>query len=490
MADLIEAGRSRAALLWRSRVVELSPHSLDDRLALARTAMTFSDHANAVEALDGVDAAGRNTAAFHNVAGAVSLAINRPQQAETHFLQAIGLEPNNPFLQLNLSVVRLRGTNAQTLAEARNALQSISVNPTNSTLRCQALRELAVDAMRNNQTNATLALSQQLVQETGSGFKDRILRLDVLRITKDAGFKPALAGFQSEAATNPASLYELGSWQMANTSAAETLAWLRTLPLNIRSNQPAAMFMAECYAQVNDWNGLQAFLDEQNWGEMDCARHVFKARALRESRLTGAAKAEWEIALKSLNGQRSGAVMLKHLLQMVTTWGWRGEAEEILWITVNRYPAERWAFQTLSQILLVEGRTRPLLALYSQEFRRLPSNLAIKNNLAMTAILLEASELKPHDLAKEVYQKSPTNPAYASTYAYSLHLQENDSQALKIFQSLKPQDLQHPAIAGYYALVLKATGDKQKAKAYLDWADKGVLLPEEKKLFEQARVGI
>jgi hypothetical protein len=50
--------------------------------------------------------------------------------------------------------------------------------------------------------------------------------------------------------------------------------------------------------------------------------------------------------------------------------------------------------------------------------------------------------------------------------------------------------LQHPAIAGYYALVLKATGDKQKAKTYLDCADKGVLLPEEKKLFEQARVGI
>src|SRR2546423_13293725 len=34
MAELTEAGRSPSALLWRTRVVELKPHSLDDRLAL------------------------------------------------------------------------------------------------------------------------------------------------------------------------------------------------------------------------------------------------------------------------------------------------------------------------------------------------------------------------------------------------------------------------------------------------------------------------
>src|SRR5437899_8661246 len=48
-----ESVRSPAALLWRSRAVELNPTSTDDRLALAQTALTFRDFATATNALDG-----------------------------------------------------------------------------------------------------------------------------------------------------------------------------------------------------------------------------------------------------------------------------------------------------------------------------------------------------------------------------------------------------------------------------------------------------
>jgi len=57
-------------------------------------------------------------------------------------------------------------------------------------------------------------------------------------------------------------------------------------------------------------------------------------------------------------------------------------------------------------------------------------------------------------------------------------------------QSLKPQDLENPGIAGYYGLILKATGNSEKAKPYLNWAFKGPLLPEEKKLSDRAKAGI
>ena len=43
MASLSEAGRSPSALLWRARVVQLNPHSVPDRLALAQTALMFRD---------------------------------------------------------------------------------------------------------------------------------------------------------------------------------------------------------------------------------------------------------------------------------------------------------------------------------------------------------------------------------------------------------------------------------------------------------------
>ena len=487
MAELTETGRSPAALVWRSRVVELNPRSLDDRLALARTALAFRDYASATNALEGVDQAGKKTASYHNIAGTVAAAANQPAQAETHFLEGARLEPQNLVLQLNLSVVRLQGTNDQALAEARSTLQRISANPTNSTLRCEALRELAVDSMRHKQFQAALALSGQLLQETNSVFRDRLLRVDVLRETQSAEYKPALADLQSKAGTNRANIFELGTWQLARIGPSDTLAWLRSLPVSAQTNQPAALLFVDCYTSLGDWRGLQADLEHQHWAELEFIRHAFKSLALRGQELNSAAQAEWELAVKVANGQQGSLVML---LRLAGQWNWRSEGEELLWTIVNQFPNEQWAVQALSQVLYFGGRTRPLMMLYSQQVKRSPSDLTAKNNLAMIALLLDAKELKPHDLAREVYGKAPTNSSYASTYAFSLQLQEKNAEALKVIERLSPQELETPSLAGYYGLILKATGNSVKAKAYLETASKAQLLPEERKLFDKARAGI
>ena len=485
MAELSEAGRSPGALLWRSRVVELNPRSLDDRLALAQSAMMFRDYELATNALEGVDAAGKKTAAYYNIAGVVASTVGQFAQAEAHFLEAARLEPTNPAPQLNLAVVRLHSTNTSAMAEARTTLTRISSS--SSALRCQALRELVVDSMRSRQTNAALELSRNLVQQTNSIFSDRLLRLDVLKGSQNAEFKPALAAFQREAGTNTANIYELSVWQMTRIGPAETLAWLRSLPRNTQTNQPVALLTAECYTMLRDWRGLQNSLKQQDWAELGFVHHAFQTRALRGQDLPDAAKAEWDLALKTANGQKASLVML---LRLAAQWGWQSEGEDLLWTIVNQYPGEKWAIQALTQDLFAGGRTRPLMMLYSQQMKRTPSDLSVKNNLAMTALLLDAQELKPHELAREVYEKAPTNAAYVSTYAFSLHMQKKDAEALKVIEQLKPRDLENPSIAGYYGVILKATGNGAKAKPYLEWAFKSPLLPEERKLFEKAKAGI
>jgi Flp pilus assembly protein TadD len=485
MAQISEAGRSPVALLWRSRVVELNPHSLEDRLALAQSAMMFRDYMVATNALEGVDAAGRKTAAYQNVAGAVAAAANQRAEAEAHFFEAARLEPTNPVPQLNLAVVRLYSTNEPARAEARTTLARISSS--SPALRCQALRELVGDALRSKQTNAALALSMDLVEQTNSAFSDRLLRLDVLKGGQNAEFKPALAAFQREAGTNTAKIYELSMWQMTRIGPAETLAWLQGLPKNTQTNQPVALLTAECYTLLQDWRGLQNSLKQQDWSELEFVRHAFQTRALRGQDLSGAAKAEWDLALKTANGQKGSLIML---LRLAAQWNWQSESEDLLWTIVNQYPGEKWAFGALNQALFTDGRTRSLMMLYSQELKRSPSDLAMKNNLAMTALLLDAQELKPHEIAREVYQKAPTNAACVSTYAFSLHVQKKDAEALKVIEQLKPQELQNPSIAGYYGLILKATGNVAKAKTCLELASKGTLLPEERKLFDRAKAGL
>ena len=487
MAQLTEAARSPSALLWRSRVVELNPHSLDDRLALAQTALMMRDYATATNALGGVDTAGKKTVAYHNVAGAVAAGANQTALAEAQFLEAAMLDPENQSVQMNLAVVRLHGTNLPAITQARDSLRQLSSNSTNSFLRCQALRELAFDALRHRQGDEALLLSKQLLQETNSTFKDRLLQLEVLQETQPAGFRPALTAFQHEAGNDTVKIYELAAWQMANTSPQDALTWLRTLPSNTQTNQSVELLAAERFSTLRDWRELQSSIEKQNWAELEFVRHAFLSRALRGQELVDSAKAEWELALKAANGQKEGLVML---LRLAAAWNWQTEGEDILWVIVNRFPGEQWAIQSLSQALYAGGRTRSLMQLFGQESKRVSSDFSMKNNLAMTALLLDAQELKPYDLAREVYQKSPTNSSYVSTYAFSLYLQGKNAEALKVIKTLKPQELQDPAIAGYYGLILKATGDRARARAYLDWTSKARLLPEEKKLFDNAKAGL
>ena len=361
MAQLADASRLPTALLWRSRVVELNPHSLEDRLALAKTALSVRDYMSATNALEGADAISKGTAAYHNMAGAVAAAANRQADAAMHFLEASRIDPQNLAPQLSLAVVRIHGTNTLDQEEARNALKRLVANPTNSTLRCQALRELTLDAMGQKHEDAGLALSGQLVQETNSVFTDWIMRLEVLLVTKNAEFKSTLARCQLEAATNESKIYELATWEMTKSSPKEALAWLRSLPANIQTNQPVTLLVTECYNTSKDWRGLQAWLEKQRWAEAEFIRHAFMCRALRGEELAETAKTEWGQALKAADSNEQSIVML---LRLAAKWNWITEVDDLLWTIVNRYPQEKWAEQALAQALFAGGQTRSLMQLF------------------------------------------------------------------------------------------------------------------------------
>jgi predicted Zn-dependent protease len=487
MAQAAEAARLPSALLWRSRVVQLNPRSLEDRIALAQTASARRDFSTAANALEGVLTEDKKTPAYLNTAGAVAAAANQYEEAEAHFLEAARLEPANMSTQLSLAAVRLHGTNATSLAEARTSLRHMVSSATNAAFRCQAIRELTIDAVHWKQMDAALAFSKELLQQTNAVFKDQLLRLDVLQQAHDAGFKPALEACQREVLHNSASLDELANWELIKTNPSDTLAWLRSLPAQVQTNQPLALLETECNDKVGDWGGLQTFLEHQNWAELEFVRCAFQAHALRGQELASSSKARWEQALKSTNNQESDLAML---LSLAMQWSWRGEAEDILWIIVNKYPGEKWAMRTLAQALLRGGRTRSLMQLFSQESHRMPSDLSAKNNVAMTALLLDAQEVKPLELAREVYLKEPTNSDFASTYALALYLRTNNVEALKVLEQLNPRELEKPSVSGCYGLVLMANGHAAKARKYLDLTSQALLLPEERQLIEKAKTGI
>jgi predicted Zn-dependent protease len=481
MAELTEKLGTPAALLWRSRVVELDPKSVPDRFALAQTALVCRDYFSATNALEGVSQAARSTPEYHNLAGSVAAAMRRLAEAGEHFSEAARLEPTNPIPRLNLAVVRLQGTNAQDLALGRIALRGLRADPV---VRCQALRELAADSLHCGEAEHALAFSNDLLQQTNALFSDRLLRLDVLRATRSRGFAAALASAQKEAASDPRNLFAFVTWEEGRAGPAGALAWLQRLPPERQTNPPAALLTADCQAALQQWRPLEMSLERQQWGELDFVRHAFKSLALRRQGLASSADNAWGNAINATGARKERLVML---LRLASAWNWAAETEELLWAIIHKHPGERWAAVALSRNLLREGRTRALMGLYGEQSRLSPEDLSARNNLAMTALLLDARELRPQELAHEVYRKAPANPAYASTYAYSLYLQNQSAQALKVFERLKPGELEQPSVALYYAIVLQATGNGERARKYLDIAAGLKLLPEEQKLLVEAR---
>jgi hypothetical protein len=481
MAVMAETNNSPDTVIWRSRVLELAPNSMEDRLALVRAAFLHNDLLTATNTLAGVTDAATNTLNYHLLAGLVAVATRQIPQAETHFLAASQIQPTNLVPQLNLAVLRLNDTNALVQSEARIALQKLAADPT---LRSQALRELIADAQRQNNTNDALALAAQLVQPTNASFADRIVHLTVLQALHNEELTSALASCQKAAADDPAKINQLATWQAAAQGPGKALSWLETLPTQVQSNRTVQMTESECRVDLQDWRELQATLPQQNWAELEFVRHAFLARALRGLDLKSSADTEWALAVKATDNHKESLAML---LRLAGLWKWQSEGEELLWIFVNRYPEEKWAYTTLETALYVSGRTRSFMSLCEQQTKRDPSDLDAKNNLAMTALLLNAQEIKPHNMARELYEQHATNSTIISTYAFSLHLQKKDSEALRIMRQLKPQDLNRPAVSGYYGLFLEAVGSNQLAEPYLTWASRATLLPEERTLFAEAK---
>lgn len=482
MGELAEQMRSPSAVYWRQRLVELQPTESANRLLLSRVAMANSQMEVARRALESVPEKDRALPEYLKLMGALSMSFGNFEEAESHYLKAQELQPGNPVSALNLAIVRLQRRDTSVAAAARQTLEALR---TNGLVGHDALRHLTLDAMRRTNWSRAVILATELAGDTNAVLTDRLLELDVLKSAGSPQLGTALARFQRDAIASPGATFELGRWMLASVPhRGEVIQWLEQLPDSLRTNVPVAMVVADGYLAVTNWARLSATIEKQQWGEFEFMRSAFAARALREQGMAAGFRTQWGQALKATEGRLERLVPLQRLM---AAWNWTSELEETLWVIVGKYPSEKGAVGALATILSATGNTRSLMALMAQESKSDPKSLEFRNNLAATALLLDAQEHRPHDLAKDVYTAQPENAAYASTYAFSLYLQKKHPEARQVLEKLKPADLEQPGVAGYYALVLAAAGEVDRAKRFASISLKTRLLPEEHRLFEAIR---
>lgn len=479
MARLAEENQSPQIVGWRERIAELEPGVSSNYLAWAGAALQFGDLASAEKALN-LAADGSATNANYHLASAKMAAAQRNEaQTLAHLEAAASLAPEDDTLPFKLAVIRLGSTNATLRLEGRRELEGFLQH---EQLQLPALRQLTTLALAANDRPEALRWSEQLTRQTNAAFGDQLLRLQALHVAQSADEASHLALiFEAARGTTDAAI-ELGRWFIASRQPTKALDWMNSLSPAIRTNLPGALVAVDALAGTERWTEIPSFLNDQNWGGFESMRHALTAHAWWKLNQAQAFKGAWSRALRGATTSREGLI---RLAQMAAAWKWTTETEAVLWEIVTRHPAEKWAFKNLTALLYVGGKTRPLKTLLEKLAAAEPDNLAVRNNLAMTGLLLNPDDPTAHRLARECYEGDPTNPNFVSTHAFALSLAGKPDEALQVFGELGDEH-RGDTIGVYLGLVLSKAGRNAEAAERLrDW-EKVRLLPEEVALVRRA----
>jgi thioredoxin-like negative regulator of GroEL len=331
---------------------------------------------------------------------------------------------------------------------------------------------------------AAESYSLQLINSTGTNLEDRLQHLGILRSAQKSGFDSFLQGVQKQSETNAAAIYAVSAWMIAQGLVEAAFTWLTNTPAKMQSEQPVPMAFVDCYLAKKDWKGLQAYLEAGQWGEQDFLRLAFLSRATAELQDSLGSDALWRSAVRAAD-DRLGP--LSSLLTMATSWGRQEARESLLWQIAQKFPRERWAYRELDRSYQATRNTRGLNKLYAAMMSIQPDNLHVKNNFATTSFLLKQGLTRAHEVAREIYKLQPTNPIVCSTFAYSLHLQGRNKEAVEVVAKLAPVDRENPAFAVYFAAIYFQNGQTNEAYRYLALSQKAELLAEEKSLANEIR---
>lgn len=480
LAQIAREAGERTELDWRRAVVRANPGLALDQIALADCALRFDDLGTAERALAAVGASSRS-ADYHAVGARLAQARQQPAEAREQWAEAVRLAPNDKSYQVHLDAAILPGADVAARERALAQLEQFRQDPSE---RAAATRVLLVDGT-NHGRNPTevLKLARDLQGYPESTFDDALLYLDVLRRQQVPDFAPHLEEIEQRAVKNPEDLARLISWMNRNALAPEALRFAGSLNSELLARWPVPLARADSYLVANDWPGLERWLAVHPWGTLEFLRHAYLARAFREQGQTVAAEREWSAAKKEAARQTK---TLSVLQRTVSGWQWKAESEELLWKLTKDATTRNDALRSLYRQYAAQGDTSGLYRALVRLVELMPGDLALQNNLAQVSLLLGADLTSARRIAADLHRKKPEDPAFVSTYAFSLFANGDAGGALKAMGALGEDRLRTPALAVYYGIFLASAGQPEKARKYLALAAAAQLLPEEKALVAKA----
>jgi thioredoxin-like negative regulator of GroEL len=487
LADAAERQNLEEAVGWREQIALLLPKDPESQLNLASAALRFGKIDLAGEALRRVPPNDRDSAAFHVVAGWLARAEGNLAEQEEQFAAAVKKEPNNNLYRFNLAALQIRSKDADKSKDARDTLEQLT---TEARYRTGALRALLNDAVERNDRTAADTFAQQLQMSPDVTFGDYLLCLNFYQKLDEKKFRRVLEKVKPFAARNASDLASLIDWMNHNDLAGDVVKWVDKLPSSKFSSPPASIAVADTYATVKNWSRLKRWTRSGNWGGAEYLRLAYGAIAERHLRSDNDSTTKSEFETLWQSAAELSTDIPEHeltLARLATKWRLTSPAEE-LWARVEENPTmRREALDNLRELYRAKDETNKLYTVLQRLHESSPNEAPITADLARLGLNLGENTESSHQLAKEAYDRAPTDVNCAVTYAFSLHRLGRNAEALAIIRSLPQEGLHDAHSAVYVALMLVDGNELEGAKDYIQAAEKGKLYPEEKKLLEEAK---
>ncbi len=479
-AEICEKEENADAVTWRTKLAELSPHSLAPAMECAITALHYAKPQVARTVLERVKGEGEANPLYHDLSGRTAAALGQPDAAIAHFAATVRLDPKNESSQVSYAAALLERGWLEDRTAARGTLERLQASPA---VHEAATRALLRDSLAEGELTGALGLARDLAGKKEANFSDRLTLVDLLRRRVDPGFPSALAALKTDARGHPTQVADLLVWMNRSERAAEALAWVNAFaPEEWADPRVGAAVALNCLT-LKAWPELEGFT-RGNWHNLEYLRCALRARSLAEQGKLDESYRQWEAATNAAADQPDAT---RKLANFISDWGWTPQWLALLRTAAGDQKVDDSVFPLLFNQLARAKNTEALFEVTTRFAAKHPENDAAANNLALYSLLLGRSVQTSAAMAQQLHERHPREAKYVSTYAYSLQVLGQPEQALRVLQALPPEELERPDIAAYYGIVLAATGHREQASHFLDLARAADLLPEEQLLVRTAR---
>ena len=483
-AEFLEQNGAMQAVRIRRQIVELSPNTLEDRVALIMTAIRFNDKVAAREALSGMTYEQANQPEALRAALAFALLTNNSPVADALYDKLQKLYPDDQELRYNHAALRCLIPNPEAAGVARAELEKFATVPT---FRIRALRWLLVDALRRGDNPMARQWSLQLAADPAAEINDLLHRANVAILIEKQKLDALLPSIEARAASRSTDVATVVRWLMGQQRIDAALAWLAMLPVEMTVKPEVADVGAELALYQQNWRLLGSLLEQGAWGKVapETVQLAMSARVMGDRQRTDLRKRIWEEAITSA-GTNTQALRL--LARLSGAWKWDAEMELTLWAVARAYPDQTWAHLALFYGYRVRKNAAGMREVAAMLRQQDASLARYQHDWALLSLLTDPSKQWNNDkeVMRVLYESAKTNPYYMIGYGFALAQAGRGSDALKVIEPLTDLDKALPARAPYLAYIYGVGKMPKQTNFYIEAATNVDMLDEERGLLRQA----